>query len=54
MLWVFVEKRRDIKHNSDREMVPNSAISQLGSDHDKISDVKQDNYCYGILFDKHM
>ena len=46
------ETQRDISHNvvktrldSKGEMVPNSAISQLGSDLDKISDVKQDNYC---------
>jgi len=46
------ETQTDISHNvvktrlnSNGEMIPNSAISQLGSDLDKISDVKQDNYC---------
>lgn len=46
------ETQTDISHNvvktrldSKGEMVPNSAISQLGSDLDKISNVKQDNYC---------
>ena len=46
------ETQTDISHNvvktrlsSKGEMVPNSAISQLGSDLDKISDAKQDNYC---------
>lgn len=46
------ETQRDISHNvvktrlnAKGEMVANSAISQLGSDLDKISDVKQDNYC---------
>ena len=52
------ESQRDITHNvvktrlnSKGEMVT-SAISQLGSDLDKISEVKQDNYCgscYGGL-----
>ena len=46
------ETQTDISHNvvksrlsSKGEMVPNSAISQLGSDLDKINDVKQENYC---------
>ena len=53
------ETQRDISHNvvktrlnSKGEVVANSQISQLGSDLDKINDVKQDNYCgscYGGL-----
>ena len=43
------ETQRDISHNvvlnSKGKIVANSAISQLGSDLDKMSDVKQDNHC---------
>ena len=53
------ETQRDISHNvvktrldSKGNIIPNSQISQLGSDLDKISEVKKDGYCgscYGGL-----
>lgn len=53
------ETQRDISHNvvktrlnSKGEAVANSEISQLGSDVDKMTDVKEDGYCgscYGGL-----